>query len=342
MYIYRSNLDTLLDNFTLSLSQGGSSDTITSITVNTSLNEFIAVTGMTTLTSSDNFDIRIITLPNVLSKAWYKGTAGSAAAAASRLDQLNDLTGVTLVRSLVTTFEVAVALEVDITLVYGLASNAVQVTLAATTPFNISFDDYERTFSCPVDGSIIDLNCPLTDDTHTCDHTSFGSGGVYHFTYTCPYVVPTCLYFDDALGEFVDDDDCEVVAGYSSDAVTCQCSRLGTFILSANVTQPSFQAYQTLSPTHAPNSAPLPTYSVAPSPRPTHAPSVVPTSFPTRVPTPSPTPCADHSPYCRLVKSFCGTSFCPTCPQAGYCGMSLCCCLYVQLSSNYNFFVSLC
>jgi hypothetical protein len=56
----------------------------------------------------------------------------------------------------------------------NLASGAFEVTMAATYPFNTSSEAYQKTFACGVgsDGNVIDLNCPLTDDAHTCDHAT--------------------------------------------------------------------------------------------------------------------------------------------------------------------------
>jgi hypothetical protein len=172
-----------------------------------------------------------------------------------------------------------------------------QVTLAATSVFNTSFAAFDRSFACGVgmDGTTIDLNCPITPDTHTCDFATYGGGGTYFFDYTCPYVEPTCLYWDETTMNF-EGDDCTLVSGYSSDAVTCDCSRTGTFVLGANVTQSQIEAFVTAAPTISPTfiptsqptSVPVPAPTVIPTNLPISSPSSIPTSLPTTKPTPRP------------------------------------------------------
>jgi hypothetical protein len=179
----------------------------------------------------------------------------------------------------------------------SLPSGMFRVTLAATSAFNTSFTAFDRSFACGVgmDNTTIDLNCPITPDTHTCDFATHGAGGTYYFTYTCPYVEPTCLYWDEAAMDFAGDD-CTLVSGYSSDAVTCDCSRTGTFVLGANATQPVFEAFATPAPTSLPTSKPTAQPTHVPTPLPSLTPTSSPTPRPSHIPTPLPSPLPTPSP----------------------------------------------
>jgi ankyrin repeat protein len=172
----------------------------------------------------------------------------------------------------------------------SLPSGMFQVTLAATSVFNTTFKTFDRTFSCGVgmDGNSIDLNCPLTSNSHTCDFATHGSGGTYYFAYTCPYVEPTCLYWDEAAMDFAGDD-CTLVSGYTSDAVTCECTRTGTFVLGADVTDEQIEYFSTSAPTQVPTPLPTSEPTHIPTPRPTPLPTPEPTFEPTHRPTQLPT-----------------------------------------------------
>eukprot|EP00615_Pteridomonas_danica_P011705 CAMPEP_0114339650 /NCGR_PEP_ID=MMETSP0101-20121206/7864_1 /TAXON_ID=38822 ORGANISM="Pteridomonas danica, Strain PT" /NCGR_SAMPLE_ID=MMETSP0101 /ASSEMBLY_ACC=CAM_ASM_000211 /LENGTH=1211 /DNA_ID=CAMNT_0001472675 /DNA_START=790 /DNA_END=4425 /DNA_ORIENTATION=+ len=287
MYSYRTATSTLLGDKTISLSNGGSSsDSITSLYFNADTSDLITASGESSLVSTDLLDTKMYTLSTNLYSAALKGTYNSPAASASRLDLTgSDLNGQVLFS--------------EPMVIRSMPAGMFQVTLAATVAFNTTFKAFDRTFACPTDGVTIDLNCPLTSDSHTCDHTAFGGGNPYYFEYTCPYVEPTCLYWDETTMDF-EGDDCTLVSGYSTDAVTCECSRTGTFVLSGNTTQPVFEAFSTPSPTSLPTLSPtsVPTHIPTPVPTytPTSSPTYVPTSSPSSLPTIAPTPLPTMEP----------------------------------------------
>jgi len=289
MYSYRTAASSLLEDASVELSLGGSSDTITSAYFNTDVSELITASGESSLVSSDLLDLRIHTLSSNIYDAALEGTYGSPAAVASRLDQKGSaMNGKTLLRSKLTGVQLSLQDSTEPMEIRSLPAGAFQVTLAATVAFNTSFNAFKRTFSCSVDGSVLDMNCPLTSETHTCDFAAHGDDGTYFFEYTCPYVEPTCLYWDETTLDF-EGDDCTLVSGYSTDAVTCECTRTGIFILGANSTQPLHAFYTTDAPTQVPTPIPSPEPTHIPTPEPSAAPTPLPTAEPTHVPTPLPT-----------------------------------------------------
>jgi hypothetical protein len=321
MFSYRTAASTLLDKSTIYLSGGGSSDTVTSAYFSANVSDLITASGESSLVSSDLLDLRITKLGTNLYAGVLKGTYNSQDAIVSRLDQKDeDLNGIVLLRSDVTMVDLSIQ---DSSVPMDISSfSSFKVTLAATVVFNTSFDAFDRTFSCggSSDGVVIDLNCPITSDTHTCDHTTYGEGGAYYFEYTCPYVEPTCLYWDEATMDF-EGNDCTLVSGYTSDAVTCECTRTGTFVLGANVTEPKFEAFTTPAPTSVPTSIPTPSPTHIPTPSPTDSPTYLPTYLPTSKPTSLPTnkpslsptndPTKKPTPLPSLSPSF-SPSFLPT------------------------------
>ena len=72
------------------------------------------------------------------------------------------------------------------------------MTLGATVPFAADLSSFERVFACATNGTVLDLGCQLTADSHTCDWALHGGGEKYHFSYLCPYVAPACLWLRDS------------------------------------------------------------------------------------------------------------------------------------------------
>jgi len=301
MYSYRTAASTILDTFSITIggvvSTTGASNGTTSLYLNGSVATLASETS-TSIIDTDLLDLRFYLLNFNIYGAFLKGTSGTPPAIASRLDQSGgDLTGITLLRSQLATVEVS---EQDSYVPIDVTSSSldIEITLTATYPFTTDFASFDRTFSCPTDGVVIDLNCTLTTATHTCDQATYGAGNPYYFTYVCPYVVPKCVYWDETTSDF-ESDDCLVVSGYTSTEVTCQCSRLGTFALTGNSTQPYFEAFTTPAPTGLPTYAPTPLPTSEPTPLPTYQPTPAPsvslsptaeaTYPPTFVPTPLPT-----------------------------------------------------
>jgi len=344
MYSYRTTVSSMITDASYYLSTGGSSDLYTSIYMNINIDDLNNATnsydddagsgddyyeeGEGSDSSSDSevflsddlMDLKFYTIPSTLVHFYVKGTSGSLASIVSRLDQtsntntnndddvdvVDQTSGVILIRSKVLFVQLSGGYSQGSYDVYNLPSKSIDITMKTTYPFNTSYHKFVKSYGCPIDGVTIDMNCPFTSDTHRCDHATYGVGGAYDFEYTCPYVVPRCLHWSNTLSTF-DDTECEVVSGYTADAVTCRCSRLGVFMLSGNVTQSKFEAFLTPAPTLVPSAS--------------HEPSLRP-SIAQDAPTPLPTPCVDTSPYCAHVTEFCETSFCPSCPQAGHCDVT--------------------
>jgi len=259
-YSYRGAAGDLGTLGTLALSGGGSDDGTTAVTFDAAAQA--AVLASARVSASDVLDLRVGTLSSNIYAFALEGTAGSDAAVASRLDQTGDaLTGNTLLRSRLTVVEVAAEGSSSALSVSGLAS-PLEVTLKATVPFTVERSEYAKTFTCTTDGASIDLGCPLTADTHTCAFSANG-GGKYFFNYECPMVVPTCLWWDDAVGAF-SSEGCAVNEGYTAAAVTCSCSHLAPLVLGAALSESSFVAATTAPPSPVPSARPT-----APSPRPT-------------------------------------------------------------------------
>jgi hypothetical protein len=164
--------------------------------------------------------------------------------------------------------------------------NPVAITLAAITSFVDSFDAYYKSFLCTTDGSSQTIECPLGDETHTCDYTIYGGGRTYIVNYVCPKVVPLCLWFDTSAGAF-SSEGCVVASGYTSSAVTCECKILpATFVLSANTTGAELTAFATPAPTFEPTQQPTFQPAHRPTPFPVlPKPSLKPTLFPSSMPT---------------------------------------------------------
>ena len=306
MYTYRSLLSGLGSLGSLALSAGGSADSATAVSFDAAAAEITAKLGAAGVASSSALDLKVATLPSSLFDYTTGVFVGTAAAKASRLDQASTSGGL-LLRSELTLVEVALqdsTAPLEQGLISGLAST-IDITLAATVPFNTSVGAFERSFKCDNTGDVVDLNCPLEPMSHTCDLDTHGSGGKYFFTFACPMVVPVCLWWDESTASF-SDEGCAVASGYSPTAVTCSCTHLTTFVLSGNTTEPSFEALSTPSPTLSPTElptaqpthppSPLPTAqpslrpSPAPSWRPSQAPTLLPSFAPTVEPTHAPTP----------------------------------------------------
>ena len=270
LFSYRNSLESLENLGALHLSLGGSTDLVTAVSFSGPTFEEVS-----------SYDVRLMTLASDPYASWLKGTLGSAAARDSRTDQ-GELEGTTLLRSKVTVVRLAPEDKVDAVDMHNL-EDTVAVTLAATAPFDTNHSDYIVVGSCAVDGAQVTLDCPLADVPYTCDFDAGGQGGKYLYVYVCPKVVPTCLSWDYTADTFTTEG-CAVVPGYTSDAVTCACDHLGTFVLSANTTAPSFSFETTDRPTPEP--------SALPTPQPSHIPTARPTALPTNQPTPDPT----HNP----------------------------------------------
>ena len=240
----------------LSLSLGGSADTTTSVSFNASAFDFVS-----------NIDVRLYTLNANPYEYALKDTAGSALAAASRADQ-DEINGRTLLRSKVTVLRIARENEVK-AVNWTIPEDGVWLTLSATVPFDTNNSKYLIEGVCVEHGSQLTLACPLSDVNYVCDLDSNSQGSPYSFVYQCPTVVPTCLWWNEAAVDF-SSDGCTAMPGYSSDAVTCKCDKLASFVLGANVSRPEVDITVTGMPT------------VSPSPRPTSLPT---TSPPTLVPT---------------------------------------------------------
>ena len=241
----------------LSLSLGGSGDATTSVSFNVSTSDI-----------SPNIDVRLFTLNANPYEHILQGTAGSAAAAASRADQV-EKSGFTLLRSKVTVLRLALENEVA-AINWILPEDSVSLTLAATVPFDTNNSNYLIEMACVEHDAELTLACPLSDVNYVCDLDSNSQGSSYSFVYYCPRVVPTCLWWNEATLDF-SDDGCTAMPGYSSDAVTCKCDRLASFVLGANVTAPALDITITDMPTVTPTPPPtsLPT---------TKAPTLVPTT----------------------------------------------------------------
>lgn len=281
MYSYRAEANELR-GVSVALANGGSSDDVTSMLINASMLE-LASSANTLLESTTTLDLKVATIDADLYALALAVYAGTNAAVRSRADQVGPAhSGDLLLRSKLTVVELTKKDEINPLSLTNL-NGVIYVTLAATYPFNTSHNDFKRLFACGAnnDGVVIDLNCPLSDLTHTCDLTSYGGGGAYFFDFVCPYVQPVCLYWDPIELGF-SSEGCFVVEGYSSDAVTCACNHLTTFVLSGNLTEPFFEAHTTPSPTSSPTHAPSPRPSRAPTPHPSNTPTHEPTAKPTR------------------------------------------------------------
>ena len=279
---------------TLALSDGGvSADTTSAVTFSAAAGAEASAALVAGGVASDALvDLKVATLAtNVYAKA-LEGTAGSDAAVNSRLDQTGDaLTGNTLLRSLLTVVEVA-AQDSSGTLSLSGLVNPVEVALGATVPFTVDTAAYLKVGKCTENGAVIDLECPLTDDIHTCDWDSYGNGGKYHFHYECPMVVPTCLWWDEAVNAF-SSEGCAVNEGYTATAVTCSCTHLTTFVLGADATAGKLNTLTTAEPTSVPvpvpTALPIPTPTMVPVPAPSPVPIPAPTQAPQAPPTLAPT-----------------------------------------------------
>ena len=173
-------------------------------------------------------------------------------------------------------------------------ADPIYVTLTATEPLNTSSWVMEK--ACQSDGEEIEMDCPLGTQTYTCDSSLGGVDGTYFLEFTCPRVVPTCMWWSEAEGEWAHEG-CSVV-NYTSTNVTCACTHLTDFVLGTNISVATLGIAYTSSPTALPSSSPT----ALPSSLPTALPSSVsPTSLPsvppsTSLPTtskPSPVPSSE-------------------------------------------------
>merc|ERR1719198_129077 len=150
------------------------------------------------------------------------------------------------------------------------------------------------------DGETLTMDCPLGNETYTCDSSGGRPDGRYWLDYVCTGIVPACVYWSETEQEW-SGMGCEVV-NYTATNVTCGCTHLTDFAVATNKTTPS----TTISYTQMPTAAPTPTPSPAPTPGPTSPPTMRPsarfvadaTPSPTTVPIPSPTsvPTISHAP----------------------------------------------
>ena len=261
-YSYRSAAGDLNSLGALQISSGGASSDMTTSVAFSAAAEAAMIAAATGATAATVWDFKVATLDSNVYAYALDGTSGTAAALASRLDQAVT-SGDTLLRSKLTVVEMSAQDgSTPLASLTGLSA-AIEVTLAATVPFTVDLSAFEKNFVCATDGASIDLGCPLTTETHTCDFAANGNGGKYFFVAVCPYVAPTCLWWDSSTAAF-SAAGCSVQSGYRAGAVTCECDHLTTFALGAEATTLEVTAQTTPAPTLSPS--PLPT---VPSPRPT-------------------------------------------------------------------------
>ena len=177
------------------------------------------------------------------------------------------------------------------------------LTLEATEAIDTNFSAWKLEKICYTDGKQIEMDCPLGPQTYTCDSSLGGVDGSYFLDFTCPGVIPTCMWWSEAEDEWAHEG-CDVV-NYTSTNVTCACTHLTDFVLGKNVSAASVDVTYTSAPTAVPT--PLPTTLPTPAPttslptpipypmptvmpgNPTKAPVPAPTAVPIPVPTPAPT-----------------------------------------------------
>ena len=276
MHTFREEADNVLaPGSAILLSSSGSSDTSTQVVFDAVLSELApGVQG------TDLLDVRIASMgKNIFDYAVFH-TAGTAAAVGSRMDQQGAAKdGDILLRSNATLVEISESDKLVPLSVGGLsATDPIVITIAATTKF-ADPNEFKREGMCETNGVVIDFNCNYTTNTHTCDLAQYGGGGHYFWDFTCPYVAPLCMWYDEANSVF-SQDGCVVKSGYTPEAVTCECTHLTTFVLGGNQTEPQFSAFNTPAPTLEP--------SLRPTAVPTHLPTAQPTFQPTHVPTSQP------------------------------------------------------
>ena len=167
--------------------------------------------------------------------------------------------------------------------VSGLPSDdPVLITLNAVEEIDTNFSAWVREGVCDhgLDNNTLTFDCPLGPHNYTCDFGEEGGvDGTYFVEFTCPGILPACLWWNDAEADW-SGDGCEV-ANYTSTNVTCECSHLTDFVLGQNVSAARVLTSYTSSPTSLP--------SPAPTEVPTSGPSIMPTPVPSSVPTPLPT-----------------------------------------------------
>jgi len=295
MYSYRSSATALLGG-------GTSVGTAASVSVGASVADFAAASSTPSLTGAALLDTRVTTL-DLNPYSFALDAAGTSAAAGSRMDQSGGTSsGPLLLRSLLTLVELATEGSASPLVVSGL-SPPVAITLPATVPFPETPAVVRS--KCSVDGSVVAIaGCPFTSaDAHTCNFAAHGSGDKYFFDYTCPSVVPKCVWFDEASSAF-SGAGCSVAnANHTSDLVTCECTHLTAFALTGEETSSSMQVEATPSPTSSPTSVPFPEPTATPTSAPTPNPTSVPWPLPTSEPTPQPTPSPTASPSLQPTPS---------------------------------------
>ena len=159
-------------------------------------------------------------------------------------------------------------------------ADPIYVTMTATEPLNTSSFVMEKV--CQTDGEEIEMDCPLGTQTYTCDSSLGGVDGTYFLEFTCPRVVPTCMWWSEAEGDWAHEG-CTLV-NYTSTNVTCGCTHLTDFVLGTNISVATSDITYTSPPTALPLSSPT----AVPSSLPTALPSSVsPTSLPTVAPSTS-------------------------------------------------------
>jgi hypothetical protein len=211
-----------------------------------------------------SLDVRLATFKTNPYAAAVGDGFSSADATGSRLDQggSGNTEGGYLLRSKVTLAEVALSDSNDgsapVELTGLTAAAPVKITLQATVPFDANVTAYDKTFACNGgnEGAAIDVGCPLTTFAHTCDMGSNNGGAPYAFTYNCPKVVPTCLWWDESSSSFSGSGCVVAASGYTADAVTCECTHLTNFVLGASATEGALTIDATASPTALPTPQP--------------------------------------------------------------------------------------
>ena len=162
------------------------------------------------------------------------------------------------------------------------------LTLQATEPIDTNFSAWQKHAVCDNGVGELVFDCALGAQTYTCDASKGGDGGTYFLDFTCPGVVPACMWWSEADGEWAHEG-CSVV-NYTSTNVTCACSHLGDFVLGKNISDPRTEIAFTSSPSSTPTSFPSSFPTQLPIPSPSRLPSAQPTTpSPSVIPSAKPT-----------------------------------------------------
>ena len=171
----------------------------------------------------------------------------------------------------------------------------VSLTIETNEAFETDKSSWERNGLCETDGDVLTFDCDYGDRTHTCDSGAAGVTAIgsttYWITYTCPGIIPSCLWWDTTEEQW-SGDGCSL-ASYTSTSVTCDCSHLTDFSIGKNYSLPEWTTDFSHTPTSVPTSVPT----LAPTPKPTAEPTPKPTPKPTYAPgAPTPEPTVSHAP----------------------------------------------